>query len=61
MLQLQNFDIYFNINLNLSFALNQSSNIFYLKILNASFSTSDLPYINFDITFYISTLAPFQK
>ena len=40
-----------------SFAFNQTSNIFYLKILYALFSAFDFLYINLDITSYISVLA----
>ena len=57
MLQLRNFNINPNINLDLSFASNQTSNIFYSKILHASFSTFDLPCINLNITSYTLALA----
>ena len=40
-----------------SFASNQTSKIFYSKILYASLSASDLPRTNSDITSYTSVLA----
>ena len=54
-------DIDLDIDLNSCFASNQISNIFYLKILYASFLASHFPYINLDIIFYISVLAFFRK
>ena len=44
-------------NIESSFASNQTFNIFYPKILHASFSTSDLPCTDLDITSHISALA----
>ena len=46
-----------NIDLDLSFAFNQTSNIFYFKILYASFSVSGFSYINLDIPSHTSALA----
>ena len=46
-----------NIDLDSSFASNQTSNIFYLKILHTLLSASDLLYINSDITSHTSALA----
>ena len=39
------------------FASNQTSNIFYPKILHASFSVFNLPYTNFNTTSHILALA----
>ena len=57
MLQSRDPNIDCNINFDLSFAFNQTSNIFFSKILHASFSTSNLPCTNSDIIFYTSALA----
>ena len=46
-----------NINLDLSFAFNQTSDIFHLKILYASLSASDLLHTDSDITSYTPALA----
>ena len=61
MSQLRNLNIDSNIDLDLSFAFNQTFNIFYPKILYASFLAFNLPYTNLNITFYILTLAFFGK
>ena len=60
-LLLRNFDIDTNINLDLSFASNQTSNIFYFKILYALVSAFDFLYINSDIIFYTLALAFFPE
>ena len=57
MLWSYNPNIDFDINLDLSFASNQTFNIFYLQILYILFSAFNLPYIDLDITSYTSTLA----
>ena len=51
----------YNIDLDLSFTSNRTSDIFYLKILHALLSASDLPCIDLDITSQISTLAFFWE
>ena len=61
MLLLRNPNINFNINLDSSFASNQTFNIFNLKIFYALFLTSNLLYINLNITSYISALALSRK
>ena len=61
MLWSYNFNIDPNINLDSSFASNQTSNIFHPKILYASFSAFGLPCTDVDITFYILTLTFFRK
>ena len=61
MLQLHDSDIDLNIDFDLSFVSNQTSNIFYLKILYALFLAFDLLYTNSNITFYKLVLAFSRK
>ena len=51
----------YDFNIKSFFVFNQTSNIFYSKILHISFSASGLLYINSDITFYISALVLSKK
>ena len=50
-----------NIDLNSSFAFNQTSDIFHPKILYALLSASNLPYINSDIISFTPVLALFKE
>ena len=61
MSRLRNPDIDPNIDLDLSFAFNQTFNIFHSKILHVLDLVFNLLYINLIIIFYISALAFFKK